>query len=873
MIKISQKSGLFLSILFLTGYVLNSNAQTFSSYHFCSSGFPNSPWTCRGQNPTSADYQDIGIVTAVAAHPSNPQIIYAGCGRAAGLWKTTDGGTNWVNKTDVLGAASLGIWSIAIHPTNPNLILAGTCTQWYDLEFYEQGMGVLKSIDGGNTWQVTNIDTFPVPYKNIKVIRFHPTDPNIVLAAGNRFIYKSTNAGTTWSIVCTNPYPDGIVHSSGPSFIDIEFLPNNPNIVLASTDCKGSSTDTGAYLFLSTNAGSSWSNVTPSDAFRNSTRYKYMATAISIDVTPADQNNFYIMYQNDCIQNPNNLKDTNDKIVKLCIKKSTNGTIWTQIAQFNSSDVTSNAAAWSGRDKYEFEVSNSDINTFYAGGGIMHRGIYANGGVAWNQISDYHPGTEPLNRVPPHTTHADIRSLIQLPSTPSGDYLLMGNDGGVAKTTDGGSTWWDINGNGLIISEYYAVGTFNSNDNLVGGLQDNGNKLYNSNTNIWSHEKPIYGDGGWMEVDYANESIVYATENSGIYISTDGGKSYKYLFSRSGGKLWDRFHLDPTDHNKLWVPINATNTLRIYNAATDSYIDKYTFTTTDQKITAIDVAPSDGQIVYVAMDGWVGNWAPLGSKLFKSIDGGKTFTDISAGCSAYYWSYINDFCIDPNNSNRIWAGCGPYREYPPSSGKGEYRVIYSSNGGTSWTDISAGLPPFAVNHLVYRNCTDDEIYAGTDAGVYKWNTGSQKWECFNNGFPPIKVTKLEINYRKGTITAATFGRGIWEAPMPNINDEVVNITQTWNTNKTLCGNVVIPSGVTLTITANVFMNPFHKITIQNGGKLILSGGTIDGGKIIAQSGSNMTISNNGKVLLGSYDDLEIQLGAEFDLYEGGVNLK
>jgi hypothetical protein len=69
------------------------------------------------------------------------------------------------------------------------------------------------------------------------------------------------------------------------------------------------------------------------------------------------------------------------------------------------------------------------------------------------------------------------------------------------------------------------------------------------------------------------------------------------------------------------------------------------------------------------------------------------------------------------------------------------------------------------------------------------------------------------------------------------------------------------------------MNPFHKVTIQNGGELILSGGTIDNGRVIAQSGSKLTIMNNGKIVLGNYDDLEIESGTEFDMYEGEILTK
>jgi len=104
---------------------------------------------------------------------------------------------------------------------------------------------------------------------------------------------------------------------------------------------------------------------------------------------------------------------------------------------------------------------------------------------------------------------------------------------------------------------------------------------------------------------------------------------------------------------------------------------------------------------------------------------------------------------------------------------------------------------------------------------------------------------------------------------------VDNITtsQTWNTNRTLCEHIAIQSGVTLTITATVFLSNFTRITIKNGGKLILSGGTIDDGYVVAENGSELTITNNGKVLLGNYSKFDVQSGAVFDLICGEVSLK
>jgi len=97
-------------------------------------------------------------------------------------------------------------------------------------------------------------------------------------------------------------------------------------------------------------------------------------------------------------------------------------------------------------------------------------------------------------------------------------------------------------------------------------------------------------------------------------------------------------------------------------------------------------------------------------------------------------------------------------------------------------------------------------------------------------------------------------------------------SQTWNTNRTIPENITIQSGATLTITANVTAL-CNIITIQNGGKLILSGGTIDGAYIIAENGGEFTIQNNGKVLLEGSNRLDIQLGAVFNLEYGEVSPK
>ncbi len=106
-------------------------------------------------------------------------------------------------------------------------------------------------------------------------------------------------------------------------------------------------------------------------------------------------------------------------------------------------------------------------------------------------------------------------------------------------------------------------------------------------------------------------------------------------------------------------------------------------------------------------------------------------------------------------------------------------------------------------------------------------------------------------------------------PPVNANQTTTAITESWGT-RSITNNIVIPSGVTLTITGTVTATNCNTITIQNGGKLILNGGTIDGAYIIAKSGSTFTIQNNGKVFLVGSNQLDMQLGAVFNLDYGEV---
>ena len=106
-----------------------------------------------------------------------------------------------------------------------------------------------------------------------------------------------------------------------------------------------------------------------------------------------------------------------------------------------------------------------------------------------------------------------------------------------------------------------------------------------------------------------------------------------------------------------------------------------------------------------------------------------------------------------------------------------HKVYESANGGLNWVNITAnGLPNLPVNCIVYQAGTNDDLYVGTDVGVYYKNNTMTDWIPYMTGLPNVVVKELEIHYASGTISAATYGRGVWESPVNTISVDIYEIS-------------------------------------------------------------------------------------------------
>ncbi|MBA3705557.1 MAG: T9SS type A sorting domain-containing protein [Bacteroidetes bacterium] len=277
--------------------------------------------------------------------------------------------------------------------------------------------------------------------------------------------------------------------------------------------------------------------------------------------------------------------------------------------------------------------------------------------------------------------------------------------------------------------------------------------------------------------------------------SSNGGTNFgsiKGNITESGGIT--KFFQDPVNsatiyvgYKNIWKSVNRGSSWTI--------ISNFTWS----KTTAFAVAKSNTSIIYAAN----------GASMQKTTDGGANWSAI--GNSLPTNASISDITIDNLDPNKAWI---TYSGYSVST-----KVFFTSNGGTTWTNITFSLPNVPINCIIKDNTTTDEIYIGTDIGMYIYNSSLSGWQAFSTGLPNMEVTQLAINYTIKKIRASSAGRGLWESPL---NSEVTTSLSDYN----LLQDARVfpnPNDGHFTLEMNVLGNDKYVIEVYNiVGKLIYS---------------------------------------------------
>jgi len=671
-------------------------------------------------------------VNFVYVDPSTPTTIYIGS-PAGGIWKSTNSGSNWTPLSDQL--PQIGVSGIAVDHTNSNVIYIATGDKDGQDTY---SVGVLKSTDGGLTWNTTGL-TLGGPYDGSGDIIMHPSNNQILWCATTSGIFKTINGGANWTNVQSGSFAQG----------SIRLKPGDPTTVYAVSNTR---------FYKSTNTG---------DSFVADTGVTIglpdLSRRLNLDVTTADANYIYILSAN------------TSKGFQGIYRSVDSGANWTKIS------TTATPAIFDGSTQADYDmalaVSSTNRNEIYTG--VLNVWKSTNGGLGFTKLNDW------SNPTGAAYTHADIHFLRYY-----GSKLYAGTDGGIYVSNDNGMNFTDLTA-GLQISQFYKVAVSKqSASKMVGGLQDNGGHAYSSSA--W---KNYYGaDGMDTAVDPTNSNNYYGfiQFGGGLYISNNAGESVGTGVSAPATET------GTNDDGGNWVtPLMMNNSgdlfagyNRLYklNTCTLNWDVQSNTTIGSGDVEQIAVAPSNDNIMFVSNE----------NQLYKSIDKGVNFSLAYTATST-----ITSICVNHSNNNIV---------YLTTSGTGGL-ALKSINGGTNFTSFSENLPALGKNVIKHQGRNSlNPLYLGTSLGVYYRDDSMSQWEPFEANLPNVSVTDLEVNLEDGVLTAATYGRGIWQTPMPSemaISDvKLVEITSpTSNIN---CSGSISP----VVVVKNNGLTDINQVTVN-----------------------------------------------------------
>ena len=385
-----------------------------------------------------------GKVNCVYASPINDSLLFLGSA-SGGLWRSTNAGDSWdvIEWTDFI---SNGIMDIAISSSNPNIMYATSGDPYGVNLFKSYSLGVLKSINGGQTWELLTPTLDFADSLAFFDILVHPENPDIVITTTNKNILKSTDGGLTWNEVLSDGY-----------FRDMKFMPNNPDVIYA-TNMLGYEIG-GTKIFMSKDCGDSWEEIA---------EFPY-GRRIELEVTPQNPYSLYVLVGS----------YTTRKGAEGLYKFNFSNDTHTIDTIFNINDTTENGSRKqnnasiyiSAQSFHNLAIGVSPIDSNFIIIAGVYCGMTTDGGKTWKQVSTR------------HVDHHDIKFI--------DTFIYICHDGGIDrigymeflsqtnKRTIGCSK-------GLAITQYYRVGPHSFvPQKVMGGSQDNGTHLfYNQN---WLH--------------------------------------------------------------------------------------------------------------------------------------------------------------------------------------------------------------------------------------------------------------------------------------------------------------------------------------------------------------------------------------------------
>lgn len=663
-----------------------------------------------------------GRVLDVVVDPTRADTIFIATA-TGGVWVSRDAGKRFAPAWPADQVQTIG--ALAIAPDGTLYAGTGEAGPGGGSLTYG-GNGVYRSRDHGSSWQLLGlthterIGRIVVEPKNPQRIWVAASGP-LYTAGGERGLYLSTNGGTTFTRVHA-----GANDTTGT--VDVAVDPSNPAVVLA-TDWDRvrhpgdrQYTGTGSALYRSIDGGATWSAAATPYFGPNVPTIGRLGVAFA----PSDHNRVYV------------LASTVDGLTQGFWSSTDNGLTY-KAASFDPNLVTGGFvyAWWFGR----VYVDPKNADHVYATG--VNLSESTDGGVSFNA---------------PGSFHSDQHAMVWDPRVAGRIYL--GNDGGVYRSDNGGSSW--KHGEYMPWNQPFSVDVSQQRpERILAGLQDNGgNRNYKRDAvgpdqyNDWTG-----GDGTEMRVNPANDQIVYGCSQYGACaVSTDGGNSSTAFDNQVVGdrKNW----LTPIvfypgrpstvftgssilhrsdDNGATWTPISPDLT----DGEQGSLELNPLFRNYDT-ITTIAVPPSETGTIYVGTDD---------GHVAYTHDNATTWTR-AAGLPTDWVTRVASV-----SERVVYAAFSGFRR-----GDHVARLYRSGDGGVTWKPVAGNLPVAPVNDILL---VGTDVIVATDVGVFLTHdavTGKQ-WVRLGRGLPQAPIWDLAYVTKTKTVYAADFGRGVYRLPL------------------------------------------------------------------------------------------------------------
>jgi uncharacterized protein (TIGR03437 family) len=718
--------------------------------------------------PTNPTNFNSGRVSSIAVDPNDPNHWLIGAGNG-GVWETRDGGSNWIPLSDTWPTLSIG--AIAFAPSNPSIIYVGTGEPDAGAggAVGQTGLGIMKSADGGKTWNLIAASTFA--RGTVKRIRVHPTDPNIVLAGTSRGsfgrdsqegapspppfgVLKSTDGGVNW------------VRTLNGQVTALEIDPTNFNRQFAAigeqriNGVNNDSADSASNgLYRSTDGGQTWNVIV--GPWGASTKTRATVGRVELAISESNPNVLYASIQ----ISPNGGSSALGLLGLYRTDNAWDATpSWIQI-----SVAPTGIGAYCGPNKcgysHVISVDPSDSNTLFAGGGDQN-GFWrcTNCGAApvWTRIDGVHPD--------PHAT-AWV-----------GTRFILGNDGGVWSTTDLGNTWRDHNAT-LSTAMFFSAALHPTDSKFIlGGLRDFAISLRTA-SNIWAIFPQPSPTREWGEAEVAVSSSRPDTDwvanhccaDGTISRTTDGGKTSIQAdagIDKTGAAFVAPVRKCPSNDDVFLTGSNRVwRTDSFFSSTVPSWVANGPVLTGQNGGPSTFSSPPASvlEVEFVASDTTCNSYAlgNRGGQVQLTRDGGKTWTDLNPDKSLPPRP-INGLAFDPTNPNILYAALSNFDDATPGKSGHVFKTTNALSASPTWVNASPPLnEPFNVIRVDPSN--PKRIYAGSDTGLWRSTDGAATWvhDGPQAGLPnAAAIFDIKINPKTGVTAVFTYGRGAYAIGVP-----------------------------------------------------------------------------------------------------------